>query len=94
MTRQEALTVIKDNWSALIMGVPWISDALRVAMDALRENRQVTGKLDLISRQAALDCFHDWVDRHGEIHTADEMPEYQAIENLPSTQPEVIRCKE
>lgn|GEM_PF-2391411 len=39
---------------------------------------------DLISRQAALDCFHDWIDKHGDVHTADEMPEYQAIETLPS----------
>ena len=41
----------------------------------------------LISRQAALDCFHDWIDQHGDIHTPDEMPEYRAIEALPSAQP-------
>ena len=39
---------------------------------------------DLIDREAALACFHDWVDKHGDIHTADEMPEYQRIEALPS----------
>ncbi len=42
---------------------------------------------DLINRQAALDCFHDWIDKHGDVHTADEMPEYEAIEKLPSAQP-------
>lgn len=39
---------------------------------------------DLIDREAALACFHDWVDRNGDIHTADEIPEYQRIEALPS----------
>ena len=44
---------------------------------------------DCISRQAALDCFHDWIDKHGDVHTPDEMPEYRAIEALPSAQPEL-----
>lgn len=39
---------------------------------------------DLIDREAALACFHDWMDRNGDVHTADEMPEYQRIEALPS----------
>lgn len=42
---------------------------------------------DLISRQAALNCFHDWIDKLGDVHEADEMPEYRAIEALPSAQP-------
>ena len=49
---------------------------------------------DLIERQAALDCFHEWIDKHGDIHTPDEMAEYRAIEALPSVQPEIIRCKD
>lgn len=44
--------------------------------------------LDCVERQAALDCFHDWIDKRGDVHTADEMPEYSAIEALPSVQPE------
>ena len=43
---------------------------------------------DYISRQAALGCFHDWIDKYGDVHTADEMVEYQRIEALPSTQQE------
>ena len=43
---------------------------------------------DLISRQAALDCFHDWIDRHGDVHTPDEMAEYIAIEALPFVESE------
>ena len=39
---------------------------------------------DLIDREAALACFHDWVDAHGDVHSADEMIEYQRIEALPS----------
>ena len=50
--------------------------------------------LDVISRQAALDCFHDWIDRHGDAHTPDEMAEYRAIEELPSAQPEIIHCRD
>lgn len=42
---------------------------------------------DLISRQDALDCFHDWIDKRGDVHTADEMSEYRAIEDSPSVQP-------
>lgn len=43
---------------------------------------------DVIYRQAALDCFSDWINKRGDVHTADEMPEYSAIEALPSAQPE------
>lgn len=39
---------------------------------------------DLIRRQDALDCFHSWIDKHGDVHEPDEMVEYRAIENLPS----------
>lgn len=79
-------------------------DALGMAIKALEqasfpqrhENDHVpdTNVGDTISRQAALKCFHDWIDKHGDVHTADEMPEYEAIENLPSAQPELIRCKD
>ena len=46
---------------------------------------------DLIDREAALNCYHDWVDQYGDVHTPDEIPEYQAIEALPSAQPERMR---
>ena len=49
---------------------------------------------DLIDRQDALSCFHDWIDQRGDVRTADEMPEYQRIEQLPTAQPEIIRCKD
>lgn len=42
---------------------------------------------DLISRQAALNVFRDWVDKRGYIHEACEAAEYEAIENLPSARP-------
>ena len=45
---------------------------------------------DCISRQAALDCFHDWIDKHGDVHTPDEMAEYRAIEALPSARSSLI----
>lgn len=43
-------------------------------------------EIDLISRQDALNCFHAWVDKNGDVYTPDDMPEYQAIEALPSAQ--------
>ena len=43
---------------------------------------------DLISREAALNCFHSWVNQYGDVYTPDEIPEYQAIEALPSAQPD------
>ena len=46
---------------------------------------------DLISREAVLDCFNDWVDRHGDVHAADEDTVYQKIETLPSAQPETAK---
>lgn len=49
---------------------------------------------DLISRQAALNCFHDWIDSRGDVHTADEIPEYNEIMELPSAQPEIVMCKD
>lgn len=39
---------------------------------------------DYISREAALACFNDWIDRYGHEHTADEIVEYQRIEDLPA----------
>ena len=49
---------------------------------------------DLISRQAALDCFGGWHDKHGNFCEPDEMPEYRRIETLPSMEPTIIRCKD
>ena len=43
---------------------------------------------DLIRRSDALGCFHDWIDKYGDVHTPDEMAEYRAIEELPSVEPE------
>lgn len=56
---------------------------------ALTQRGKVNRMDDLISRADALSCFHDWIDRRGDVHTADEMPEFQRIEQLPSAQPNV-----
>lgn len=42
---------------------------------------------ELILKEDALNCFHDWIDRYGCEHTADEDPVYQRIEAL-----DAIRC--
>ena len=41
---------------------------------------------DLIRREDALACFHDWIDKNGDVYTPDDMLEYRAIEQLPSVQ--------
>ena len=42
---------------------------------------------ELILKEDALDCFHDWIDRYGYEHTADEDQVYQRIEAL-----DAVRC--
>ena len=64
-----------------------IEDVAKVLMDHVKAKESVKGD-DLIRRADALSCFHDWIDAHGDVHTADEMPEYQRIEQLPDAQPE------
>lgn len=51
--------------------------------------------VDLISRADALSCFHDWIDKYGDVHTADEITEYRMIEQLASveTEPQWIPCR-
>lgn len=39
---------------------------------------------EYISKESALACFSDWIDSYGHEHTADEMVEYQRIEELPA----------
>lgn len=46
---------------------------------------------DLIRRQDALSCFHDWIDKYGDVHAADEITEYRMIERLASVEPEPER---
>lgn len=45
---------------------------------------------ELISKDAALDCFHDWIDQYGREHAADEDATYQRIAELPAVQPDHI----
>ena len=42
---------------------------------------------ELILKEDALNCFHDWIDRYGYEHTADEDQVYQRIEAL-----DAVRC--
>lgn len=43
---------------------------------------------EYIKKDDVLECFHDWIDKYGDVHTADEMPEYDAIEALPTIEVE------
>lgn len=43
---------------------------------------------ELIYKEQALNCFHDWFDKYGDVHTPDEIAAYRAIEALPSVDAE------
>lgn len=47
---------------------------------------------EYINRDDALNCFHDWVDKHGDVVCADDTAEYIEIANLPII--ELVRCKD
>lgn len=78
-----------EEWKGYLEQLPSADHQVTGLSD--RQDRQAT---ELIDRQAALDCFHDWTDKHGDVHTADEMPEYRRILELPSVQPEIIHCED
>lgn len=72
---------------------PWAMEiavkAMTKQMEDLKNSpTQMSETSDLIRRQDALDCFHAWMDSRGDAHEPDEMPEYRAIEALPSAIPE------
>ena len=56
-----------------------LTEAMKVAIKALKSMDE-----DLIRRQDALNCFHAWIDKHGDVQEPDDMAEYRAIEELPS----------
>ena len=56
-----------------------IRESIKVAIKALKAIDE-----DLIRRQDALNCFHAWIDKHGDICEPCDMAEYRAIEELPS----------
>ena len=47
---------------------------------------------DLISRQAAIDAVYERIKQIGYEHNASVLSIRQAIRDLPSAQPEIIRC--
>lgn len=51
---------------------------------------------ELIYKEQALNCFHCWVDKRGDVHEPDEIAAYRAIEALPDVdaEPRWISCDE
>lgn len=57
--------------------------------------REVTKKVDVISRQAAIDAVNTWFELYVINRTmADTMSVQDMLRELPSAQPEIIRCKD
>jgi hypothetical protein len=81
----------KKTLEAMCMAVDALIDRVAAEDRIIENSKEMNG---LIRRSDALGCFHDWVDKYGDVHTPDEMAEYRAIEELPSAQPEVVRCKD
>lgn len=80
MTNEEAVKILdvakaECEWSAPLD----YQEAFGMAIKALKAMDE-----DLVRRQDTLNCFHCWIDKHGDAHEPDEMAEYRAIENLPS----------
>ena len=104
MTNDRAAEIMK----AIIFIIPHeyysdeVEEAIHMGINALQAqdlNKQVTGKLnsadDTISRAAAIDALDK------EYRCTDQSDDWDGlktamliIENLPSAQPEIIRCKE
>ena len=80
MTIEEAVKILEVakaecEWSAPLE----YQEAFEMAIKALKAIDE-----DLIRRQDALNCFHAWIDKHGDVQEPDDMAEYRAIEALPS----------
>ena len=90
MKREEALKEIEKNWGILITTAPWMSDALRVAIEALKEQEYDS---DLISKQATIDEVVTWtVEDRPDIEMPTDL--VGRVNALPSAQPEIIRCED
>ena len=58
-------------------------------------------KDDLISRQAAIDALADYIHNIDKVYSTGKLSAYECrdaaesvIEQLPSAQPEIVRCKD
>lgn len=86
--RQDAIDIVSfecGKWKGLAKEIAKQINALPSAQPEVETQMSLA---DCISRHDALSCFHDWIDQRGDVHTADEMPEYQRIEQLQSAQPD------
>ena len=105
LTPEECAEYRKFEDEAVSKGVPF--SRIVELMDAEAEDRLIVlpckpgdtvqgeNMSDLIRREDALACFHDWLDEYWHEHTADEMTEYAAIEAPPSVDAvEVVRCRD
>lgn len=90
ISRQAAIDVISKDWLT--------SDAKEVLVGALMSLPSAQPNVpdinvgDLISRQAVLNLIAGWT--YDLCNKEDEWRAAEEIENLPSAQPEIIRCKD
>ena len=80
MTIENAIKILEVAKAECEWNAPFdYQEAFEMAIKALEAIDE-----DLIRRQDALNCFHAWIDKHGDICEPCDMAEYRAIENLPS----------
>lgn len=110
MTIEEALTEIKERIHITeYVGSNYVDcvniEALRMAIEALKnserkaESAQNVQNDDLISRKAAIDALGDepWACTETKYKLgmqAQWESDVETLKNLPSVQPEIIRCKD
>lgn len=80
MTIEEAIKIIEVAKAECEWNAPLeYQEAFEIAIKALKAMDE-----DIIRRQDALNCFHAWIDKYGDVQEPDDMAEYRAIESLPA----------
>lgn len=92
MTNDEAIYTLKNTaWLGWDKQKEKVTEAVRMAVEALK--RETSG--DAISKQGAIDICNIVIDLwQGQLGEGALVAIKNAINNLPSAQPEIIKCKD
>ena len=91
MTNAEAAYILSNlAWLGTRDEQDKVEAAIRIAVEELRSGGE-KGMSDLIRRQAVLDLIAGWT--YDLCYKEDEWRAEEEIENLPSAQPDIIRCR-
>lgn len=96
MTNRKAIEILREKISPCLIAGEW-KESVDVAISVLQaQDVPDTNVGDTVSRQAAIDAIKKCTDIY--INNlppmVDKSEAYNAISELPSAQPEIIRCKD